>query len=247
MTTIGIVPARGGSRRIEGKNLTPVAGLPLVAWTVYAALCARLIDRVIVSTDCPSIAEAARRCSPQVEIHDRPAELATDTATTESVMAHVLAGIGEWDRVVLLQPTSPLRTAAMINEALEQHSTYEADAVVSVTHDPGSYFGWSVQWPTGDRFASPLYDERPRTQDLDGQHRENGAIYIVSRDAWEVSGNRLGPTGADVRAYVMPQWASVDVDTYDDVKVAEFWMTTQLFRRSDEFRRHVFSWCGGGG
>ena len=266
MTVIGIVPARGGSRRIEGKNATQCAGLPLMAWTCYAALHAARIDRVIVSTDDESIEAIARRCGGRVEVVPDPIIPAPDTSRLDDVIAHVLATYGgEWTRAVLLQPTSPLRTAKHIDEAMALLlGDPGLDTVVGVYRDPGSEFVWAPA--RSGRTIVPLFAARPRTQDITNL-RENGSIYAFTRKSWEshrvIPGyamdrcvecgewcdndrpcgkpNRLGGTCAPL---IMSGSESVDVDDYDSLRVAEYWLQAQLFRRNDEFRRYLDLWCG---
>src|ERR687886_659490 len=106
---VGLIPARGGSKGIPGKNLVPLCGRPLLAWTVGAACAARGLDRVVVSTDSPEIAATARELG--ADVLERPAELARDETPMYDVLLHALEELGRPEILVLLQPTSPLRRA----------------------------------------------------------------------------------------------------------------------------------------
>ncbi len=125
MKTLALIPARGGSKRLPRKNIKLCAGKPLLAWTIEAALAAKLIDEVWVSTEDREIAETARHFNANVVF--RPAELAGDTSTSESVLRHALAILNDPERfthVCLLQPTSPCRTAGQIDEILTGIGSY---------------------------------------------------------------------------------------------------------------------------
>ncbi|MCG6966529.1 MAG: acylneuraminate cytidylyltransferase family protein [Chromatiaceae bacterium] len=219
---LGLILARGGSKRLPRKNLLPLAGRPLLAWTVAAATAARHVDRVILSTDDSEIAAAGREHGAAVPFM-RPAELATDTATTCDVALHALstlAAAGEhYDYLVLLQPTSPLRTAADIDNAIELLLEKRADAVISVceTDHPAE---WSNTLPA-DRSMGGFF--RPgirstRSQDLPKSYRLNGAVYVYNCA-------RLLKTGSlemddNSYAYIMPRERSVDIDSAIDFDIA---------------------------
>ena len=119
-SVLALIPARGGSKGVPGKNIRPAGGKPLIAWTIEAAKCSRYIDRLILSTDDPAIVAVAKQFGCDVPFM-RPAELATDQADSMVVVRHALQAIGErYDYLVLLQPTSPLRIAADIDAAVER-------------------------------------------------------------------------------------------------------------------------------
>src|ERR671938_1982216 len=113
---LGLIPARGGSTGIPGKNLAPLCGRPLLAWTVGAACAARSLDRVFVSTDSEEIAATARDLG--ADVLERPAELARDEVPMRDVLLHALEELGRPEVLVLLQPTSPLRRAEHVDEAV---------------------------------------------------------------------------------------------------------------------------------
>ncbi|MEA3494002.1 MAG: acylneuraminate cytidylyltransferase family protein, partial [Candidatus Margulisiibacteriota bacterium] len=121
---LGIIPARGGSKGIPRKNIKMIAGKPLIVWTIEAAKRSKLMDRFVVSTEDPEIAKIAREHGAEVVI--RPAELATDEATTISALQHVLSQI-DAKTVVLLQPTSPVREKGLIDRCIERFNETKVD------------------------------------------------------------------------------------------------------------------------
>ena len=219
---LGLVTARGGSKGVPGKNIRRVGGKPLIAWTLDAAKNAKSLQRTIVSTDDCDIAETARRCGAEVPFL-RPAELALDDSPHVDVVVHAL----EWldthegyrpDYVVLLQPTSPLRTAGDIDAAVSLALEKNAEAVVSVceTHN----HPYLVRRLTGDcrleEFV-PCPLVYARRQDLPPAFALNGAIYISRRELLKAS-KSLCPAGA--LAYVMPEERSLQIDTDWDLRLA---------------------------
>lgn len=226
MKIVAIIPARGGSKRVSGKNLSEMCGVPMLNWTIWASLDAGL--ETWVSTDDRDTALIAEGAG--AFVHLRPAHLATDEAAIEPVIEDMLAGCS-YDALMLLQPTSPLRNESHIRDAVIALESNSCDSVVSVVPDPGAFFLWTTN---DDADGQPLYKVRPRTQDLSTLYRENGAIYGTTRSAWEKSKNRL--SGKTV-LIDMPSWASVDVDTMDDLEVARFWMLRELMRRNSVYAR----------
>jgi N-acylneuraminate cytidylyltransferase len=115
---LAVIPARGGSKGLPGKNIRGLAGRPLLAWSIAAAESSDLVDRTLVSTDSPEIADVAR--SYGAEVIERPAEFATDEATTIAVLGHVARSVPEAGTFVVLQPTSPLRDLGLIDDCVRQ-------------------------------------------------------------------------------------------------------------------------------
>ena len=212
-SVLALIPARGGSEGLPGKNILPVAGRTLLAWTVDAARGARCIDRVVLSSDDEAIMSAARACGCEAPFR-RPAELATATATTIDVLLHALDAVPGHDIVVLLQPTSPLRSAADIDAACERLAQSGAPACVSVCLVEQSPY-WMYR--LGDNQALLPVLEAPtnvtRRQDLPAVYTLNGAIYVAQTD-W-LRRTRTFLTRETV-AYVMPVERSIDIDTIDD-------------------------------
>lgn len=180
-----IIPARGGSKSIPRKNVLVMGGLPLIAHTILAARGASRISRVVVSTDDLEIAEIARRYGAYVV--DRPAEIAGDTASSESAILHALSAIepaGDMcDCVVFLQCTSPLTTSAHIDALVAAVIDSKADSALTVR--ASHTFIWS-QTKDGSAIGlnhDPAY--RPRRQDLPPQYAETGAGYAFTRSGFE--------------------------------------------------------------
>jgi len=215
---VAVIPARGGSRRIPLKNLAPLQGAPLIAHTVVAALEATRLSAVYVSTEDARIAAVARATGALVI--DRPCALAEDTTATEPVLRHALGVIeaerGPVDALCLLQCTSPLRTSATIDAAIDKLSETGCDSVLSVTRDPQLFWFGHLD---GDRF-NPGYDpaRRPRTQEIPPGYREDGAVYVMRRRLLVETGVRMG---GDLRAVVHSALESVDIDTPEDLRLAD--------------------------
>ncbi|MCG6261977.1 acylneuraminate cytidylyltransferase family protein [Vibrio vulnificus] len=223
MKILAITPARGGSKRLPGKNIKNLNGKPLIQWTIDAALAVQEIARVMVTTDCDEIAEIAKQAGAEVPFI-RPPELATDTSSSTDVIRHALdfyrAEGEEFDFVLLLQPTSPIRSADDIRHAIEQLKAHTADAVVSVCpcdHSPL----WANTLPDDRSMADFIRHEvsQLRSQDLPDYYRINGAIYLtkVSRFYQE---NSLF-LSSNIFAYVMNNESSVDIDHELDFLIAE--------------------------
>jgi N-acylneuraminate cytidylyltransferase len=202
---VAIVPARGGSRRIPGKNLVEVAGRPLLVHTLEQALAAQTIDEVLVSTDDPDIAAVSRAAGARVV--GRPAELAGDRSTSEEAMLHALDTRGaDPDVVVLLQATAPVRRP------------WDIDATVALVADGGADSAFSAveahvwlweESPAGLRSLSYDWRARPRSQDLPRRLLENGSIYVTRTELLRATGNRLG---GRIAAHAMDADSAIDLD-----------------------------------
>ncbi len=217
---LGIIPARGGSKGVPRKNVLPLGGRPLIAWTIEAGLAAETVTRVVVSTDDDEIAAEAEAAGAEVII--RPADLAGDTAPTEPAMLHVLDTLRDTegyapDAVALLQCTSPLRGADIIDSGVRLLLDSGCDAVMTVT--PIQHWYLAGQTGEDDVFAAEYeYAGRPRSQDMPHKYRENGALYVTRTEAFRRFGNRLG---GEVRVLVMDPVRSLDIDTWDDFRLVE--------------------------
>lgn len=209
---VALIPARGGSKRLPGKNMLPLGGKPLVVHTIEAALGSKELSDVVVSTDDESIAEAARQCGARVPFM-RPPELSGDRATTEQVALHLLEFLegsgGSVDVLAVLQPTSPFRGARHIDEAIRHLYANAAASLVSVVEldIPRSHLRW-VEDGMATQPAGPSGEA----------YRLNGAIYLVRSERLRATG-RLSPDPC--AAYVMDCGVSLDIDTVDDFKQAE--------------------------
>ncbi|MFA0133205.1 acylneuraminate cytidylyltransferase family protein [Vibrio splendidus] len=223
---MAFIPARGGSKRLPRKNVLPLAGKPLINWSIEAGKKSQYIDRVFVSTDDKEIADVA--CQLDAELPElRPAELASDTAKTEDVLLYSLKKFApDVDVVVLLQPTSPLRTAEHIDEALELFMEQEAFSVVSVTpceHPPL----WSNTLPKDNSMGDFIRPEAlSRSQDISQYYRLNGAIYIF--DVKKLREHNEIRYTSETYAYVMDNDVSFDIDTEIDFDLAQFFMERSI-------------------
>ena len=213
---LALIPARGGSKGLPGKNILPVDGRPLIAWSIAAARGARCVDRVVLSSDDDAIMAAAAACGCEVPFR-RPAELATDSAATIDVVSHALDALPGHDVVMVLQPTSPLRTAADIDAACEKFDASGAPACVSISLAEQTPY-WMYR--LGDNGSLvPILESPPgvaRRQDLPPVYVLNGAIYIADV-AWLRSSRSF--VTADTVACVMPPERSIDIDTAADFEV----------------------------
>lgn len=221
---LGLITARGGSKGLPGKNVRMTAGKPLIAWTLEAALKAKSLDRTIVSTDDREIAETARRFGGEAPFM-RPPELARDDSPHVDVVLHALAWLDEEqdfrpDYVVLLQPTSPLRTAEDIDGAVALARSKKADAVVSVceTHDHPYLVRRIAENGTLEEFL-PCPLSYARRQDLPPAYALNGAIYVIRPSAL-VAARTFLPSST--QAFVMPADRSYQIDTAADLRWVEF-------------------------
>jgi CMP-N,N'-diacetyllegionaminic acid synthase len=222
---LAVIPARGGSKGVPRKNLKALGGLPLIAWTIRAAAAAKGLSRVIVSTDDAEIATVSREHGAEVPFM-RPADLATDSAKSIPVIQHALkaaeTGDKPFDAVLMLQPTTPFRTAADIDAAVERLDQTGADSVISVI-DVGGYHPARMKYLEEDRLVDPpfceAYENQPR-QELRTMYLRNGAIYLTRRDIL-LDGSFKG---RDCRALVMPEERSTNIDTLNDFQLAEFFL-----------------------
>lgn len=223
MGTLGVIPARGGSKGVPRKNIRELGGKPLIAWTIEAALESRL-DRVIVSSDDDEIVAIARQYG-DLAPFVRPAELATDSARTLPVVQHAVACVerehGEVDSIVLLQPTTPLRTAGDIDNGLTRMRETDCDAVVSVVEVGGYHPFRMKRIVAGDRLINFIdqgfEDMRPR-QELPPVYIREGSLYIARRGLVMDQDTLVG---GDVRAIVVEADNSVNIDTEADFQRAE--------------------------
>lgn len=221
---LGLIPARGGSKRVPGKNLRPLHGKPLITWTIDAALATTCLDHVAVSTDCPDIAQTARQAGAEVPFI-RPEALATDQAASIDVILHAVAFYEsqghQVDNVVLLQPTSPLRHQQDIAAAINTYESLNATAVISVCalEHPKDWAHPLTNAGTMDHFAA--YLKTPKiSQDHTPCYRLNGAIYIAAVATLRQHRGFFAPTG--VYPYIMPHERSVDIDSPTDFAYAAF-------------------------
>ena len=217
---LALIPARGGSKGLPRKNVLPVGGKSPIAWTIEAAEKAKCISRVILSSDDDEIIAVAKEFGCEVP-YKRPEELASDKASSIDVVFHALKEIPGYDYLLLLQPTSPLRTSEDIDAAFALMLEKQAPACVSVCPVEESPY-WMYQLEGQSRLRSVLEMplEATRRQDLPNVYSLNGAIYIARVD-WLLRQRSF--MSCDTVGYVMPRERSVDIDTPEDYqKLNEF-------------------------
>lgn len=211
---LGLVPARGGSKGLPGKNLLEVAGESLVARAVRSALQSLSVDVVVVSSDNDEILAEGRRAGAEASL--RPLELAGDTSLAIDVVLHELSLRPEMETVVLLQPTSPLRSGMDVRACLDVHDgSHPVVTVTAVQHPPA----WTF-YREADGSLQPIvgWDRMTqRRQDHRDSFMLNGAVYVASRRYLVRNRSFLGPA---TRSVVMPPERSVDVDTHLDLALA---------------------------
>ena len=222
MKVLALIPARGGSKGIVRKNLAELAGKPMIAWTIEPAVACReqgILARVVVSTDDAEIAEVSARIGAEVPFL-RPLALANDTAKTVDVVLHALdffAATGElFDAVMLLQPTSPLRTQEDIRLATELFVGRNAESLISVSPEP--QFNPLILYGRDGEFAVPLdsrHNQGVRRQELPAFYVRNGAIYLTRNTFLRQSRLLISPQPL---LYEMPRERSANVDVLADLE-----------------------------
>jgi CMP-N,N'-diacetyllegionaminic acid synthase len=232
VSVLGVIPARGGSKGIPRKNLTIVAGRPLLAWTADAARNARALSRVVLSTDDPALAEHGRSLGLDVPFL-RPESLAADDTPMLPVLIDALDRLCaepgfDADVVVLLQPTSPLRRAEHIDQAVQQLASTGADSVVSVVSVPHHFSPLSVLREEGGRLHPYESGQTVvRRQDKPRLWARNGPAVLAVRVATLRAGSLYGD---DSRALPMSDEDSIDVDTSFDLEMADWLLRRRLGR-----------------
>lgn len=217
---LAVITARGGSKGVPRKNIYPIQGIPLIAWTILAARQSKHIDRIVLSSDDPEIIAVARQFGCEVPFV-RPAALATDNADSAAVVAHAIDALDEsFDLVVLLQPTSPLRKSEDIDASIELITESGAPSVISVCEvDKSPYWMYTI---SDSNQLVPLINtkDRPtRRQDAQPVYVPNGAVYIVRSVNFKENRCFVYPS---TRAWIMPVSRSIDIDTEDDLRMFEY-------------------------
>jgi CMP-N-acetylneuraminic acid synthetase len=212
---IAFIPVRGGSQSIPLKNIKPLAGQPLIYWTMAAAQNSKVIDEIIIATDHDEIARVALSFGfSKVKIYRRRPENAANTSSTESVMLEYLeqAGAGKDDLFFLIQATNPFLKSEHLNQALKLLNDQKADSLLSVVRT--KRFFWTED-------AKPLnYDfkARPRRQDFPGMFMENGAFYISKVESILREKNRLS---GKIALFEMPEESGFEIDEPSDWIICE--------------------------
>jgi N-acylneuraminate cytidylyltransferase len=218
-SVLAVITARGGSKGLPRKNIRPLGGKPLLAWSIDAAKRAAYIDRLVLSSEDAEIIAVAREWGCEVP-YVRPAELAGDEATSMQVLTHLLGALPEkYDYLALLQPTSPLRRPEDIERALEKCHAAGAPACMSVCEPDKSPY-WMYSLDAADRLVPllPMKERPPRRQQLPKTYVANGAVFIARCDWLLRTGDFLA---AETIAYVMPPERSIDVDKLQDLQLIE--------------------------
>ncbi|HZG87395.1 acylneuraminate cytidylyltransferase family protein [Paenibacillus sp.] len=221
-TILAVVPARGGSKGVPRKNIRPLAGKPLIAWTIGEAKASKYIDRVIVSSEDDEIIETARQFGGDVP-YVRPESLAQDDTPGIDPILHAMEMVPGYDYVMLLQPTSPLRTAGDIDGCIELCHSQRAKACVTVTEPEKSPY-WMYTVDGENKMQSLLnVDVIPNRQQLPKVYALNGAVYIAESEWLR---ERKAFITSETVAYPMPKERSFDIDNEIDFRLCE-WMITQ--------------------
>lgn len=217
--------ARGGSKGVKNKNIRPLLGKPLIAYSIESAVAARLFDHIVISTDSDEIAETAVRFGAEVFFR-RPAELATDTAAKLPVIRHAFSASEEYygkrfDFLLDLDATSPLRTVQDILDSVEEFRRGKWDNLVTASPARRSPYFNLVETDTQGRVHLSKTLEKPvvRRQDAPKCYDMNASIYIWSRNAI-LSGDSV--IGGNTGLFVMPEERSVDIDSDLDLEFVEY-------------------------
>ncbi len=229
---IAVIPARGGSKGIEKKNIRSFAGKPLIAHTIEQALASQSVQRIFVSTDDDEIASISKKCG--AEIVWRPSGISNDTASSESALLHAVNELEDReqfspDHVIFLQCTSPLRKPGDIDAAVQIFVEEKADSLLSVSKS--HQFFW-VEQGGAARPVNYDYKNRPRRQDFGEQYVENGSIYICKSRILKETKNRLG---GKTSMYEMEKWQAFEVDDAEDFKLCE-WLFQQHLKKKRPFK-----------
>jgi CMP-N,N'-diacetyllegionaminic acid synthase len=210
---LALIPARGGSKGLPRKNVLVAGGRPLIGWTIAAAEASRAIGATVVSSDDEEIIAVAQDSGCNVPFR-RPGDLASDTASTMDVVFHALDQLPQYEYLVLLQPTSPLRSAADIDAAFELMVRCGAPSCVSVCDVAQSPY-WMYRVGDDERLSAvlPAPEGVTRRQDLPSVYTLNGAIYIAQIDWLRRTRSFVA---AETVAYRMPIERSIDIDTHED-------------------------------
>jgi CMP-N-acetylneuraminic acid synthetase len=219
MKIIAIIPARGGSQGIPGKNIRTLAGKPLIAWTIQAAQGASSVDRVIVSTDSVDIATIAKQWNAEVIM--RPAEISGDSSTSEQALLHVLSQLMatesyEPDLVVFLQCTSPLTLPADIEATVPLVSQGGYDCAFTMT--PFHHFVWKVDERGCARGVNHSPERRMMRQERECEYLETGSVYVMNAARFREAKHRFfGRVGMSI----VPRSRVIEIDDLDDWQLAE--------------------------
>jgi N-acylneuraminate cytidylyltransferase len=222
-SVLALIPARGGSKGVPRKNIRCIGGKPMIAWTIEAAHGSRYIDRLILSSDDRAIINVAAEYGCEAPFV-RPAKLAGDEADSMGVIRHAIEALPQqFEYLVLLQPTSPMRRSEDIDGAIERCVQRRAPACVSVCETDKSPF-WMMRLDA-QSIMHPLFpaEQIPyRRQDAPAVFVLNGAIYVARTEHLMHGGSFLAPGAV---GYLMPKERSLDIDTELDLAIVDFLLT----------------------
>lgn len=222
---LAIIPAKANSRGMPGKNYHPINGYPMVEWSIRAALSSEYIDMVIVSSNCPNVRAVTeiytKTFGKKIGFLHRPEELCEDDSTTEDAIVHTLGKLVKndivMDYIVLLQPTSPIRTNNLVDECIEQIYAQKKDSLVTVNRETPFFWNYTAEEST------PTYEpeKRPMRQDFDDSeffYHENGNVYVCETESFVQTKCRIG---SNVTLYETDRLQSLQVDDEWDCKFME--------------------------
>lgn len=217
---MGLVPARGGSKRLPGKNMKEFRGKPLIYWTLNAAKESSVLDVIAVSSDMPETLDFAEDWG--AFCIRRPPELATDTANSADVAIHAMAEVErsgrDIDALMLLQPTSPLRTSSDIVDAVERMTSMNADSVISVV-EVSPHPALCHPLSSAQRMDQFLRNKLlSKSESLAPHYYYNGALYLVAKSYLVERRSFVSP---ETVGLIMPRERSIDIDTEADFVMAE--------------------------
>jgi CMP-N-acetylneuraminic acid synthetase len=234
MQTLGIIPARGQSKGIPRKNIRLLCGLPLLAYTAQTALASRRVSSVILSTDDKEIAEVGRQHGLRVPFL-RPAELARDDSPTLPVIRHAIEWAesnGEfYEAVCILQPTTPLRSAELVDRCIGLLETSGADSVTTMLPVPARLNPHWVYFEDATgvfRLSTGESEPITRRQNLPPAFHRDGSVYVIRRDVVMDQNSLYGQT---LRGVVVDPDDSVDIDSPEDWALAESMLQKRLASR----------------
>lgn len=231
---VALIPARGGSKRIPKKNVVLLAGKPLISYTIEASLSSKWIDRTIVSTDDDEIGVVSSKYG--AEVLKRPKHISEDDSTTEDVMSHLVKEFENTsqniDYLVLLQPTTPFRNSKTVDEGIEVMLKFDVDSLLSVCEVQHYYLMGHFE----NEMYELEYEERPFSQNMIKKYRENGALYITKKDFFLRTHNRIG---GKIKAVVMDEVDSIDIDNSIDLERAEKLMKMRQGTRDGKEKRFL--------
>ena len=215
---IAVIPARGGSKGLPGKNIRPILGEPLIGHSIRQSLSSKHVDRTFVSTDSPDIAAVARQY--RTEVIHRPRAISGDRATSEEALHHAISDLRRResyvpDLVVFLQCTSPIRSDDDIDAAIEMMLETGADSLLSVCKFHRFIWRMDDGSPTSFNYD---YRNRQLRQHHSPEFMENGSIYIFRPEILKMYDNRLG---GKIQLYEMDYFSSIEIDTWEDFVLCE--------------------------